>query len=343
MPAFFDSLEQEILHGGPHIHLLAFLICLSVGIVVLQYVFRILIVFLSKSRHISEDCLRQIFRAIPTCVGILIGIKIAKWSLTVPDFVQAFLDGLFHTVLTVTVTILIAHVISAYLNYKLDRSSKQYAATSILTTAINCVVYSIGALIVLDSYDISISPLLTAFGVGGLASALALQDTLSNLFSGITMLMSKQIRIGDYIRLATHEEGRVVDLNWRNTTIRTPTGNMVIVPNKTIAASALINYEQPLAECTITIPLKIVYGSDLQHVEQVTLEVAQDVLHHSEYGVTGFQPKIRFTDLGEYGISFLVVLRIRNIVDEATLRHQFIKRIYKKYKEEGIALLIRKD
>ena len=57
MPAFFDSLEQEILHGGPHIHLLAFLICLSVGIVVLQYVFRILIVFLSKSRHISEDCL----------------------------------------------------------------------------------------------------------------------------------------------------------------------------------------------------------------------------------------------------------------------------------------------
>ena len=77
-----------------------------------------------------------------------------------------------------------------------------------------------------------LGPVLTALGAGGLASALALQDTLANLFSGITTIFSKQVRMGDYIKLASGEAGRVVDMNWRNTTIRTATGNMIIVPNR---------------------------------------------------------------------------------------------------------------
>lgn len=149
--------------------------------------------------------------------------------------------------------------------------------------------------------------------------------------------------MGDYIRLASGEAGRVVDMNWRNTTIRTATGNMVIVPNKSIATATLTNYEQPLAECTISIPLTITYDNDLQHVEDVTLGVARHILDHSEYGVTGFEPLVRYDQMGEYGISFKVVLRIRNIVDEAVLKHQFIKSIYTTYKKENIQLLIRHD
>lgn len=200
-----------------------------------------------------------------------------------------------------------------------------------------------GILFILSSYGISISPLLTALGAGGLASALALQDTLANLFSGITTLVSKQVHMGDYIRLSSGEAGRVVDMNWRNTTIRTATGNMVIVPNKSIATATLTNYEQPLAECTISIPLTITYDNDLQRVEDVTLGVARHILDHSEYGVTGFEPLVRYDQMGEYSISFKVVLRIRNIVDEAVLKHQFIKSIYTTYKKENIQLLIRHD
>ena len=100
--------------------------------------------------------------------------------------------------------------------------------------------------------------------------------------------------MGDYIRLSSGEAGRVVDMNWRNTTIRTATGNMVIVPNKSIATATLTNYEQPLAECTISIPLTITYDNDLQRVEDVTLGVAWHILDHSEYGVTGFEPLVRY-------------------------------------------------
>lgn len=268
MESIVNTFSYEMEYGGPHVHFLAFILFIIIGIAILHGVFRVVIEVLSRVTKVPRDSWRNIFRFMPTLLGILF---------------------------------------------------------------------------ILSSYGISISPLLTALGAGGLASALALQDTLANLFSGITTLVSKQVHMGDYIRLSSGEAGRVVDMNWRNTTIRTATGNMVIVPNKSIATATLTNYEQPLAECTISIPLTITYDNDLQRVEDITLGVARHILDHSEYGVTGFEPLVRYDQMGEYGISFKVVLRIRNIVDEAVLKHQFIKSIYTTYKKENIQLLIRHD
>lgn len=288
-----------------------------------------------------EDVLRHITRFMPTMVGICCGIAVADNIMDLPDFVKPHMQMVFFNALTLTITLFIAHLVSAFLQYKLSNSNTRNGSTSILATVINVGVYAIGIILILDAHGISISPLLTALGVGGLASALALQDTLANLFSGITTLVSKQIRIGDYIKLNKDASGRVIDMNWHNTTLRTSTGNTIIVPNKSIAASTLMNYEQPLAECTIAIPLTITYGSDLEHVEAVTLATARHILDNSQYGVTGFEPAVRYKELGEYGISFDVVLRIKNVVDEGVLKHQFIKAIYQTYQNENIHLLER--
>lgn len=339
MDSIVNTFSFELEHGGPHVHFLAFILFIIIGIAILHGVFRVVIEVLSRVTKVPRNSWRNIFRFMPTLLGILMGIQLTKDILNLPDFVQNILSYHYHSVVIITVTFFCAHTVSSFLKDKLSKSGDKAATTSILTTVVDLV----GVLFILSSYGISISPLLTALGAGGLASALALQDTLANLFSGITTLVSKQVHMGDYIRLASGEAGRVVDMNWRNTTIRTATGNMVIVPNKSIATATLTNYEQPLAECTISIPLTITYDNDLQRVEDVTLGVARHILDHSEYGVTGFEPLVRYDQMGEYGISFKVVLRIRNIVDEAVLKHQFIKSIYTTYKQENIQLLIRHD
>ena len=343
MDSVITMLSWELEHGGPHVHFAALILFIIIGIIILHVVFHGLISLLSRVTKVPRDSWRSIFRFMPTLLGILLGIRLTKDILNLPPFVQQMLSDHYHSVVIITVTFFCAHTFSSFLKDKLSKSGDKQATTSILTTVVDLGVYVMGILFILSSYGISISPLLTALGAGGLASALALQDTLANLFSGITTLVSKQVHMGDYIRLASGEAGRVVDMNWRNTTIRTATGNMVIVPNKSIATATLTNYEQPLAECTISIPLTITYGNDLQHVEDVTLGVARHILEHSEYGVTGFEPLVRYDKMGEYGISFNVVLRIRNIIDEAVLKHQFIKEIYTTYKNEGIDLLIRHD
>lgn len=325
-----------IQHGGPRLTAAIFFVALVLGIVVLHYVFRGLVHILSRYTKIPVYILRHVVRFMPFMTGICAGIYAADSFMELPDFVENHIDMIFYNVVAVTVILFFAHLISAFLQYKMTQSQARNFSTSILTTIINIFVYASGLVILLNAHGISISPLLTAMGVGGIASALTLQDTLANLFSGITTLVSKQIRIGDYIKLSTGASGRVADMNWRNTTLRTSTGNLIIVPNKSIAASTLMNYEQPLAECTISIPLTITYGSNL-----VTLATARNILANSQYGVTGFEPAVRYKELGEYGISFDVVLRIRNVVDEAVLKHQFIKAIYQAYQDNGIHLLER--
>jgi small-conductance mechanosensitive channel len=190
----------------------------------------------------------------------------------------------------------------------------------------------------LESFGVSISPLLTALGVGGLAAALALQDTLANLFSGINILMAKQIKIGDFVKLSTGEEGHILDMNWRNTTIKTPTENMVVIPNQKFASSTITNYAQPFAECSITIPLGVSYDSDLEHVEKVTAALAKEILQETAGGVTCFEPLVRYTGFAESGITFTVILRVKTVTDQYLIRHQFIKKLPARYRQAGIII-----
>lgn len=339
----WSMLMEEFEHGGPHVHFIAFILFNIIGIAILHYLFKGLIHLLTKYTKVRREDWESTFKFMPILLGMQLGIKLTKNILNLPKFVRHILNDHFHSLVIFTVTLFIAHLVSSYLKSRLSRSEERSSSMSILSTVVDIGVYMVGFLFILNSYGISISPLLTALGAGGLASALALQDTLANLFSGITTIFSKQVRMGDYIKLASGEAGRVVDMNWRNTTIRTATGNMIIVPNKNIASSNVMNYEQPLAECTITIPITITYDNELQHVQDVTLDVARRILQKSEYGVSGFEPLVRFDQLGDYGIRFQVVLRIRNILDEAVLKHQFIKAVFKRYHEENIQLLVRHD
>ena len=337
------ALLNHVKHGGPYLTTITILATQALSILVLHFLFQMGISLLADHTHFSRQYLNRVARFMPTCLGLMVGMKLTEDTFDFPSFVTTAMDNGFHSLVIISVTLFIAHVISTYIRYRLRKSTSATASTSILATVVDFTIYTMGFLAILNSYGISISPLLTALGAGGLASALALKDTLTNLFSGISTLVSKQIHIGDYIQLPSGRTGRIIDMNWHHTTIRTVKGNTVIVPNANISNSDLINYERPYPQCTIGIPVTIAYGNDLDFVEKVTLDTANAVLASSEYGVRGFKPVVRYNALGDYGISLDVVLQIRKVVDESALRHQFIKALYKAYGEHHIPLMIRHD
>ena len=96
---------------------------------------------------------------------------------------------------------------------------------------------AISLLIILDTFGVSITPILASLGVGSIAVALALQDTLSNVFSGIYILIDKPFQTGDHIRLDSGFEGTVVLIGWRSTQIKTGSNNIVVVPNSKLSSS----------------------------------------------------------------------------------------------------------
>jgi small-conductance mechanosensitive channel len=210
------------------------------------------------------------------------------------------------------------------------------APTSIFKHFAVTVIYLLGFLIILDYLGVSITPLVTALGVGGLAVALALQDTLSNLFSGLNILMTKTIRPGDYIRVDTGQEGNVTDITWRNTIIRGLDKNLIIIPNSKLGQSIVTNAHLPEKEMDLFFPVTVGYENDLGKVERLTVEVAREVLADPARGVPGFEPYIRYNAFTEFGVQFNVILRIREFTDQYPLKHEFFLKLHERFRKEGV-------
>jgi small-conductance mechanosensitive channel len=217
-------------------------------------------------------------------------------------------------------------------------TSAALPAARILKNFAQIGVFLIGALVTLATIGVSVTPLLTALGVGGLAVGLALQDTLANLFAGFHILVSRQVRPGDFVRLGSGEEGYVEDVAWRYTTIRRLPNDLIIVPNAQLASSVTTNFSLPSAEQAVLIQVSVAYEEDLARVERVTLEVARDVLRTVAGGVEEYSPLVRFHTFADNGIGFTVVLRGKHFTDKYLLKHEFVKRLHLRYSEEGITI-----
>jgi small-conductance mechanosensitive channel len=211
-------------------------------------------------------------------------------------------------------------------------------ASSIFITIGRLLIYIVGFLILLQTLGVSIAPILTALGVGGLAVALALQDTLANLFAGVHLLASKKIRIGDYVKLETGQDGYVVDINWRNTSIRQLPNNMIIVPNAKMASAIVTNFYRPQSELSVPVEIAADYRSDLDKIEAVTKDVIREVMQTVPGGVPTFEPLVRFHTFDDWAIRFTAILRVREFADQYLIKHEFVKRLRARYAAEEIEI-----
>ncbi len=200
------------------------------------------------------------------------------------------------------------------------------------------LVICLGLLVLLDSFGISITPVIASLGIGSLAVALAIQPTLENFFSGIQILMDKPIQIGQFIRLESGEEGYVYKIGWRSTWVQMPPNNVVVIPNKILVNAKVVNFYYPNPELALVIDIGVHYESDLDKVERVTLEVAREVMRDIRGGVKDFSPVVLFNGFGDFSIKCTVVLRVQEIAFTGALKHEFIKRLHKRYAKEGIVM-----
>ena len=210
------------------------------------------------------------------------------------------------------------------------------------TLVVNLARLAVGVLgifIILQNLGINITAAITALGIGGIAVALALQDTLGNLFAGVQIILSKQVRQRDYIRLSSGEEGWVTDVKGRNTTIQTfPDGNLVIVPNAMLASSIVKNFSMPRSALWVTVEVGVSYESDLDHVEDVALDVAKQVLSEGDGGVPGQDPIVLYHIFADSSINFDVRMLVREFESQGPVKHEFIKRLHQRFADEGIEI-----
>ncbi len=176
--------------------------------------------------------------------------------------------------LILSISLVVASVLVRLIGLYGERNSLPFAVAGLSRTLVYVLVLSIGALILLRIFGLEITPLLTALGVGGLAVALALQDTLANLFAGIHILVEQPLMVGDMIRLSTNEEGVVKDIGWRTTRVLNGTNSMIVIPNTKITSGILINFSAPSARVSADIPILVAHHADPDQVIRIAMDVA---------------------------------------------------------------------
>lgn len=211
-------------------------------------------------------------------------------------------------------------------------------STSILNNLTKAIILGIGLLIIANSLGISITPIITALGVGGLAVSLALQDTLSNLFAGLHIILSHQLRPGDYIEL-NGQEGYITDINWRNTTIKELSNNCIVIPNAKLSSAVVKNYYLPETEMAVLVEVSVDYDNDLSKVEKITSEVGKEIMQKIEGGIPRFDTFIRYHTFEAY-IGFTVILRAKQFTDQFLVKHEFIKKLHERYRDEEISIYL---
>lgn len=268
-------------------------------------------------------------------IGLYIGVAVSE----LPEKYVFYLSRTIHVIVILSVTAAAANLAGRVFKNYIQTSDLPIPTTGLAYGILKGSILVIGFLIMLSVLGISITPLITALGVTGLAVALALQDTLANLFAGIHILMEKSIRVGDFVRLETGQEGYVADITWRTTRIRMLPNNMVVIPNSKLAQSIVTNYYLPEKRMSLLVPISVSYASEPEKVEQVLIEEARKAVGEIPGLLGEPEPFVRFIPgFGDSSLDFTLICQVKEFVDQYLAQHELRKRIFRRFKEEGIEI-----
>jgi len=264
-------------------------------------------VFIEQSR-------RQI-----TLIILVIGFYIGTSRLPFINVViKGWLGRLYTAVFVIAVTVILWRLMDVLVEWYQNEVEPQRDKHQVDTILImlhragRTLLVTISGITLLSLYNVNVNALIAALGVGGLALSLAAQDTLSNVISGIMIMLDQPFRVGDRIeisRLGTW--GDVVDIGLRSTRIRTRDNRMVIVPNNSISTDQIVNYTYPDPRYRIEIEIGIAYGQDIEKVRKVLADTVKKV-----DGVLPDKPvDALYVKMGDSAMTFRVRWWIHSYVD----------------------------
>ncbi len=299
--------------------------------------FRILRRWADRTETKIDDIVIDSFSTPSLYWCIAIGLYTGVVTSEMPAKFAFYLSNVIYVILILSVTFAAANLAGRIFRNYIQKSNLPIPTTGLAYGLFKGIIIIIGFLIVLNVLGVSITPLITALGVGGLAVALALQDTLANLFSGIHVLMERSIRVGDFIRLESGQEGYVDDITWRTTRIRMLPNNMVVIPNSKLAQSIVTNYYLPEKRMSLLIPVGVSYSSDPDEVERILTEEAKKAVGEIPGLLGEPEPFVRFIPgFGDSSLDFTLICQVQEFVDQYYAQHELRKRIFRRFRKEGI-------
>jgi small-conductance mechanosensitive channel len=272
-------------------------------------------------------------------IGLYVANEVAADVAFLSERWHARAGMLLQALVVVSVTLVAAGVAGHAVARVSERTALGGGVTGLARTTSRMVVLVVGLLVALSVLGVQITPVLTALGVGGLAVALALQDTLANLFAGVHILADKPIRVGDYAKIADAPEGVVTDIGWRSTRLRSLANNVIVIPNQTVTKATVTNYSLPDGRVGVGFRVSVDPSTDIDHAERVV----RDELNRALDEVPGLlrepPPAVSVVPgFDDHPLEFSIGYSVASFVDQYAVQDQLRRRILQRFRREGISM-----
>ena len=320
-------------------------VAVLIAVLFSKVIFRLLIRLSNVTSGDLDDRVVSAARGPITAYIILLGLYLALTvPLSLPPAVQDVVNKVAAFVAVINGAILINAVGSATLRWlqthlqATDAASTSSWALPMARRGMLIGVFAMAGMVSLDILGINISPLIAGLGIGGLAVALAIQPTLSNLFAGTYVITEGVVSAGDYIDMEGGVSGYVVDVNWRSTRLRTWGNNLVVIPNSRFAETIITNYSKPDEHVNVYLTCGVAYESDLQLVEAVSQDVMNRVLQEHPGAVRTYGAYFGYDTFGESNIDFWLFVQAQNRLASFEVRSELVKQLHARLNAEGITI-----
>jgi small-conductance mechanosensitive channel len=331
----------RVLHLSPTVFYMLLFAALIMGALVLGFVLnRIIHHWTKKLVNTWGELVCSLLESLPVPLLLLASVYTGLELLTLPPRFERLGSKLIFALTVLVVFYFPAKVLVLFLRRVGQRNPGMEQVTNPAILVVRVLSALLATIIVLEHLGAHLTAIWTTLGVGSVAVALALQETLSNLFAGLYLLADRPVSPGDYIKLDSGQEGFAVSIGWRCTTMRTQSNNIVFVPNSTMAKAIITNYSLPELQVSVSIPVHVSYGSDPSQIEKALLEVTREA---AQDGLAGLlldpPPSVTLNPgFGESSLDFSLNVNARRFEDQVPVQSELRKRILARFAKEGISV-----
>jgi MscS family membrane protein len=269
---------------------------------------------------------------------LVIGLVLATRELKPTPRIVFYTEGFLYSILAVAWCVTTIRIGNAFIEHAIMKGSDATGMSKDIVPLVEniskIVIIVATIIVVLSLWQINITPVIASAGIAGAAVAFAAKDTIANFFGGISLFVDKPFKIGDYVVLDGGERGEVVNIGARSTRIKTRDDILIAVPNSIIANTKIINESAPIPNFRVRIPVSVSYGSDIDRVQEVLLDIARG----NDNIISQPAPRVRFRQFGDSSLNFELLCWAKEPVLRGVTIHELNCVIYKKFNELGIQI-----
>lgn|GEM_PF-5757853 len=316
--------------AGILIAVIIFLAALAIGRIIWSISWRIINKILVELETPEEERkrIRRTFRWPITLIVTSIAALIAIPHLNLPSEYAFWVSPLLQAVLVIGAILLIANIFSQFVIVYMIRLGIPRPLTRIANFAIRVVVYIVGAGVFLSVFGLDVYTLAVSFGVIGIGIGLATKEILSDLLAGVGVGINAEIQVGDFIRLSGGQEGRVEAATWRSVKLRTPEGNLLVIPNRKLAADYLTNFSRGKEAPRLLVKIEVKCNrEEFGDVFNQLTALIQSFVATDPQTNREAKPLLRISEFGGEKLTLVAEIPLTDYYQYREVLHRFLQRL----------------